>query len=73
MLVALGQGACGGSSTTLNGRYYSETIRGEWLEFRNDGTLVHSASGDTAPYRLDGDAVLVAQRAARASVDDSLW
>jgi hypothetical protein len=59
VLVALGQCACGGSSTTLNGRYYSETIRGEWLEFLGNGTVVHGASGDTAPYRLDGDAVLI--------------
>jgi hypothetical protein len=57
VLVALGLSGC--STSKLTGRYYSEDVRGEWLEFRGDRTVMHSFSGDTASYRVDGDTVVI--------------
>src|SRR2546423_723331 len=40
-------------------RYYSETRRGEFLEFRGDGTVFISLGGSPADFAIDGPNVII--------------
>lgn len=57
--VALLLALTGCRAGPLDGRYHSETTRGEWLEFRRDGRVVHGVTGDAAAYRVDDRRVFI--------------